>query len=408
MLISQNVFARKELAEFEQAVSKLTKGKSLCDLTHEITKGLHIEAYYENGAPHFLATDKTSTTQIAQRIDHPDEQAALAAIEQAHGLDVEIIDLLINDYHAALGAGLPNDEVILQNIVAATQKDKKKQVQVRIWAGESAEKISKWLGADVQLMKNHSADGRWVANAFGSSVTELAVCANSFLALLKENTNASESPIQAVITTSPKILESIAKLRALRLLTTRLCEIAERKPTLAIIHAETCYSSLSARDVPSNILRGTYAAMAAFFGGADSVNILPYTRTLGVGHSDAERLAITGLHVLRAEGHMARVGDPLAGAGAIEQLSQDLAAAAWQAMQQIEAAGGIRTPQGIEVIEAMLSQDQNNVKATPPKVIGVNLHTLETDQPPTVSWPLTKQTMKGVFHPRYFDQCGAE
>jgi methylmalonyl-CoA mutase len=88
------------------------------------------------------------------------------------------------------------------------------------------------------------------------------------------------------------------------------------------------------------MLRTTIAVAAAGLGGADSITALPHTAPLGLPDAFARRVARNTQLILLEESNLARVADPAAGSGAIEDITAKLCAAAWSLFQEIEAAGG--------------------------------------------------------------------
>ncbi|MDY7094790.1 MAG: methylmalonyl-CoA mutase family protein, partial [Acidobacteriota bacterium] len=141
----------------------------------------------------------------------------------------------------------------------------------------------------------------------------------------------------------------IAKLRAARRLWTRVVEAAGgtvadgESETLRIeLHAQTSWRELSLLDPQVNLVRGTTAGFAAAAGGADSLTILPYDAAAGGAPSArAERLALNTQLILREESYLDRVEDAAGGSWYLEQLTDDLARAAWALFQEVEAAGGM-------------------------------------------------------------------
>ena len=97
---------------------------------------------------------------------------------------------------------------------------------------------------------------------------------------------------------------------------------------------------MTRRDPWVNMLRTTMATFAAGIGGADAVTVLPFTAALGLADRFARRIARNTQVILLEESNLAKVADPAAGSGAIEQLTGELAGAAWKHFQEIEAAGG--------------------------------------------------------------------
>jgi len=90
-----------------------------------------------------------------------------------------------------------------------------------------------------------------------------------------------------------------------------------------------------------NILRATIAVSAAALGGADAITVLPFTIARGLPDRFARRIARNTQLILIDEANLAKVADPAAGAGAVEDLTDQLCRAAWALFQEIEAAGGI-------------------------------------------------------------------
>ena len=97
---------------------------------------------------------------------------------------------------------------------------------------------------------------------------------------------------------------------------------------------------MTRRDPYVNMLRTTIAVAAAGLGGADNIAVLPHTAALGLPDAFARRVARNTQLILLEESNLAKVADPAAGSGAIEDLTAKLCAAAWTLFQEIDAAGG--------------------------------------------------------------------
>ena len=97
---------------------------------------------------------------------------------------------------------------------------------------------------------------------------------------------------------------------------------------------------MTRRDPYVNMLRTTIAVTAAGLGGADNIAALPHTAALGLPDAFARRIARNTQLILLEESNLAKVADPAAGSGAIEDLTGKLCAAAWALFQEIDAAGG--------------------------------------------------------------------
>lgn len=141
--------------------------------------------------------------------------------------------------------------------------------------------------------------------------------------------------------------QGIAKLRAARLLWSRVTEVAGAGATApgARQHAVTSAAMLSQRDPWVNVLRCTLATFAAATGGAHAITVLPIDAAIpggapGISPDLAARLARNTQLVLREESHLGWVLDPAGGSWYVESLTDALAQAAWDWFTRIEAAGG--------------------------------------------------------------------
>ena len=112
-------------------------------------------------------------------------------------------------------------------------------------------------------------------------------------------------------------------------------------PKPAIVAAETAWRMMTKRDPYVNMLRTTIAVVAAGFGGADAITVLPHTAPLGLPDPFARRVARNTQLILLEESNLANVGDPAAGSGALEAMTHALCTAAWSLFQEIEKAGGV-------------------------------------------------------------------
>ena len=139
---------------------------------------------------------------------------------------------------------------------------------------------------------------------------------------------------------------TIAALRAARVMWSRVVTACGGSDAAArqYQHAVTAVSMFSRRDPWVNLLRGTTAGLAAGVAGADAVTVLPFDCV--AGHVDADgamgrRLARNIQLLLLEESHLARAADPAGGSFYVESLTDELARAGWQILQQTEQAGGI-------------------------------------------------------------------
>jgi methylmalonyl-CoA mutase len=190
------------------------------------------------------------------------------------------------------------------------------------------------------------ADGRLVHNAGGSEAQELAyvlAVAVAYLRALEASGGALDAARAMVyfrLSADADQFLTIAKFRALRKLWARVEEACGLEPVPPFVTAETAWRMMTKRDPYVNMLRATIAVVAAGLGGADAITVLPFTLALGLPDRFARRIARNTQLILLEESNLARVADPSAGSGGIEQLTGQLCRAGWSEFQDIERAGG--------------------------------------------------------------------
>ena len=133
---------------------------------------------------------------------------------------------------------------------------------------------------------------------------------------------------------------TVAKFRSLRALWARVEQACGLLPRPAFISAETAWRTMTRRDPWVNMLRTTIAAFSAGVGCADAIAVLPFTSAIGLPDRFARRVARNAQLLLLEESNIAKVADPAAGSGSIEDLTEKLCRAAWALFQEIEQAGG--------------------------------------------------------------------
>jgi methylmalonyl-CoA mutase len=193
-------------------------------------------------------------------------------------------------------------------------------------------------------------DCRPVHEAGGTEAQEIAAALATGIAYLRVLTDddgldvgEAGAALSFAVSVGPDVLVEAAKLRALRLCWARVLEASGAAPEhrAAHIHAFTSRRMMTRYDAWTNILRVTTAAFAAGVGGADDITTYPFTDALGLPTPFARRVARNTQHVLLEECRLGHVADPAGGAWFVEKLTRDLAAKAWEIMQNIERGGGI-------------------------------------------------------------------
>jgi|LUMW01.1.fsa_nt_gb methylmalonyl-CoA mutase len=210
-------------------------------------------------------------------------------------------------------------------------------------------------------------DGTKIHDRGASDVTELgwvlAAGARVLRVLEAAGISAADAAglIELRLAVTDEQFASIAKLRAVRRLWARVLELSGVSGVDARVHAVTSRPMMSTYDPYVNMLRTTVAAFAAGVGGADSVTVLPFDAPLGRPDVFGRRIARNTHHLLIDESHVAHVADPAGGAYAVEELTDSMAVAAWEALGRLDGAEGPDAAALEEMVAATVEQRDREV-----------------------------------------------
>ncbi len=204
-------------------------------------------------------------------------------------------------------------------------------------------------------------------NAGADTLQEIAVALATgaeYLRAMLERGCSADAAIRQItfqIAIGGQFFMEVAKLRTLRMLwgnIARAFGVSETAMEMNI-HAVTSQWNKTRFDAHVNMLRATTEAMAAIFGGCNSLQVAPFDELLREPDDFSRRIARNIQLILRDESHLDAVIDPAGGAWYIEKLSDELANAAWGKFRQIEKSGGI-----IDVLETGSLQQEIEKTAT--------------------------------------------
>ena len=176
----------------------------------------------------------------------------------------------------------------------------------------------------------------------------------------------------------------VAKLRAARLLWWRIMkEFAPKtqKSMMLRTHCQTSGWSLTEQDPYNNVVRTTVEAMAAVFGGTQSLHTNSLDEAIALPTEFSSRIARNTQLIIQEETHITNVIDPWAGSYMMEKLTQDMADEAWAIIEEVEQMGGMI--QAVESgwaklkIEASAAQKQAAIDSGKDVIVGVNKYTLD-------------------------------
>ncbi len=175
----------------------------------------------------------------------------------------------------------------------------------------------------------------------------------------------------------------IAKLRAARLLWTKLMRQFAPKDARSLAlraHCQTSGWSLTAQDVYNNAVRTCVEAMAAAYGGTQSLHTNSLDEALALPTDFSARIARNTQILLQREGGVTRPADPWGGSYYVERLTGDLAAKAWAHIEEVETLGGMAQAidQGLPKarIEEAAARAQARIDTGHQTIVGVNKYQL--------------------------------
>jgi methylmalonyl-CoA mutase len=179
----------------------------------------------------------------------------------------------------------------------------------------------------------------------------------------------------------------IAKLRAARLLWWRIMkDMGAVKPSSLMLrtHCQTSGWSLTAQDPYNNIVRTSIEALAAVFGGTQSLHTNAFDEAVALPSDFAARVARNTQLILQEETHVTGVIDPWAGSYMMERLTQDMADRATQIIAQTESLGGMaraaESGWAKLQIERCATEQQARLDAGTDVVVGVNKYPAPDDE----------------------------
>jgi methylmalonyl-CoA mutase len=178
----------------------------------------------------------------------------------------------------------------------------------------------------------------------------------------------------------------VAKMRAARLLWCRIMqEFGAKNPKSLMLrtHCQTSGWSLTEQDPYNNIVRTTIEAMAAVFGGTQSLHTNSFDEAIALPTEFSARIARNTQLIIQEETHITNVIDPWAGSYMMEKLTQDMADAAWKIIEEVQAMGGmtkaVASGWAKLKIEAAAAEKQARIDSGQDVIVGVNKYKLKNE-----------------------------
>ena len=180
----------------------------------------------------------------------------------------------------------------------------------------------------------------------------------------------------------------VAKMRAARLLWWKIMqEFNPKNPKSLMLrtHSQTSGWSLTEQDPYNNVVRTTIEAMAAVFGGTQSLHTNALDEAIALPTEFSARIARNTQLIIQEETHITNVVDPWAGSYMMEKLTQDMADAAWKIIEEVDAMGGmvkaVDSGWAKLKIEASAAEKQARIDSGKDVIVGVNKYKLAKEDP---------------------------
>lgn len=177
----------------------------------------------------------------------------------------------------------------------------------------------------------------------------------------------------------------IAKMRAARMLWAKLIKQfnPENPKSMALrTHCQTSGWSLTEQDPYNNVARTYIEAMAAAFGGTQSLHTNALDEAIALPTDASAQIARNTQLVIQEETEITKAVDPWGGSHYVESLTKEIADKAWKLIQEVEELGGMA--KAIETgvpkmrIEESAARKQAKIDSGTDVIVGVNAY--QTDE----------------------------
>ena len=180
----------------------------------------------------------------------------------------------------------------------------------------------------------------------------------------------------------------IAKMRAARMLWAKMVkEFNPKNPKSLVLrtHCQTSGWSLTEQDPFNNVARTAIEAMAAAFGGTQSLHTNALDEAIALPTDFSARIARNTQIYIQEETKITKTVDPWAGSNFVEKRTEEMVNTAWELLQEVTELGGMTKAieQGIPKlrIEEASAKKQARIDSTRDIIVGVNKYILEEEDP---------------------------
>ncbi|KMM37903.1 acyl-CoA mutase large subunit family protein [Guptibacillus hwajinpoensis] len=187
-----------------------------------------------------------------------------------------------------------------------------------------------------------------------------------------------------------QFLEEVAKFRAARRIWSKIMKErygAKKPKSLQLrFHTQVAGSTLTAQQPDNNIVRVTLQALAAVFGGTQSLHTNAKDEALALPTEDSARIALRTQQIIANESGVTDTVDPLGGSYYIEQLTDELEAYVFDYIQKIDDMGGAVSAVEQGYMQQEIHQasyvTQKKIESGEEVVVGMNKYKLDDEPKP--------------------------
>ncbi|TFF40946.1 acyl-CoA mutase large subunit family protein [Mucilaginibacter psychrotolerans] len=245
--------------------------------------------------------------------------------------------------------------------------------------------IFEYCSREVPKWNTISISGYHIREAGSTAVQELAFTLANGKTYLKAaldkglDINVFAKRLSFFFNCHNNFFEEIAKFRAARRMWAHITKelgATDAGAQKLRFHTQTGGSTLTAQQPMNNIVRVGMQAMAAVLGGTQSLHTNGYDEALSLPTEAAAKIALRTQQIIAFESGVTDTVDPLAGSFFVEELTNQMEAAAQAYINKIDAMGGsvkaIENDYMQQEIGAAAYQYQNDIESGEQVLVGVN------------------------------------
>src|SRR6201747_2092774 len=209
--------------------------------------------------------------------------------------------------------------------------------------------VFEYCSREVPKWNTISISGYHIREAGSDAVQELAFTLANGKAYLQAalqkglDINVFAQRLSFFFNAHNNLFEEVAKFRAARRMWAQITkELGATDPRAQMLrfHTQTGGSTLTAQQPKNNIVRVALQGLSAVLGGTQSLHTNGYDEALSLPTEEAASIALRTQQVIAFESGATDTVDPLAGSFYVEQLTNDVEAAAWKLIEKIDVMGG--------------------------------------------------------------------